>query len=134
MKTSCSMGDLAATYQNQGRLKEAEELDVKVMEARRRVLGEEHPDTLMAMANLARTKRALRQNDVAIDMMTQSATASSRVLGYDHPDCRSRHEEVALRSGVISDDEVDDDQDIDQPVYSVEEGVLRYGNLDRNRE
>jgi hypothetical protein len=27
------------------------------MEARSRVLGEEHPDTLMAMANLARTYR-----------------------------------------------------------------------------
>jgi hypothetical protein len=39
----------------EGRWKEAEELDVKVLEARRRVLGEEHPDTISAMASLAST-------------------------------------------------------------------------------
>jgi hypothetical protein len=32
---------------------EAEKLEVQVMEARKRVLGEEHPDTLISMANLA---------------------------------------------------------------------------------
>jgi hypothetical protein len=39
----------------EGRWKEAEEMDVKVMEANSRMLGEEHPDTLSAMANLALT-------------------------------------------------------------------------------
>jgi hypothetical protein len=80
-----------------------------VIEARSRVLGEEHPDTLAAIANLAYTKRDLGQNDVAIDLMTQSATASSRVLGDDHPDYRSRHEQVALWLSVMSDDDRDDD-------------------------
>lgn len=35
------------------RWKEAEELEIQVMETRKRVLGEEHPDTLSSMANLA---------------------------------------------------------------------------------
>jgi tetratricopeptide (TPR) repeat protein len=120
--TLSAMANLAATYRNQGRWKEAEKLFVKVMEARSRVLGEEHPDTLAAMANLAYTKRDLGQNDVAIDLMTQSATASSRVLGDDHPDCRSRHEQAALWSSVMSDDDGDDDQDVDQAVHSDDDG------------
>jgi len=47
--TLTSMGNLASTYRNQGRWKEAEELDVQVMETRKRVLGEEHPSTLTSM-------------------------------------------------------------------------------------
>ena len=37
--TLTSMANLAATYRNQGQWKEAEELRVKVMETRQRVLG-----------------------------------------------------------------------------------------------
>ena len=53
--TLTSMANLASTYWNQGRWKEAEELDVQVMETRKRMLGAEHPDTLTSMANLAST-------------------------------------------------------------------------------
>ena len=52
-----SMINLALTYKNQGRWKEAEELFVQVMETSLRVLGQEHPDTLNSMANLASTYR-----------------------------------------------------------------------------
>jgi hypothetical protein len=55
--TLTSMANLALTYRDQGRWKEAEELDVQVMETRKRVLGAEHPDTLTSMANLASTYR-----------------------------------------------------------------------------
>ena len=44
------MANLASTYRNQGRWKEAEELDVQVMETSLKVLGQEHPDTLTSMA------------------------------------------------------------------------------------
>ncbi|KAB5517553.1 hypothetical protein GE09DRAFT_978889, partial [Coniochaeta sp. 2T2.1] len=37
------------------RWKEAESLGVQVMDARKRVLGEDHLDTLTSMANLAST-------------------------------------------------------------------------------
>ena len=47
------MANLASTYRNQGRWKEAEELDVQVIETRKRVLGQAHPDTLTSMNNLA---------------------------------------------------------------------------------
>ena len=41
--TLTSMANLALTCLDQGRWKQAEELDVRVMETRKRVLGEEHP-------------------------------------------------------------------------------------------
>jgi len=51
--TLSSMANLASTYRNQGRWKEAEGLELQVMETRKRVLGQEHPDTVASMANLA---------------------------------------------------------------------------------
>src|SRR3954464_11961823 len=53
--TLISMANLASTYRNQGRWKEAEELGMQVMEVHSRVLGPEHPDTLANMHNLAYT-------------------------------------------------------------------------------
>ncbi len=53
--TLSSIANLASTYRDQGRWKEAEELEVRVIETRKRVLGEEHPDTLSSIANLAST-------------------------------------------------------------------------------
>jgi hypothetical protein len=53
--TLASMNNLALTYENQGRWKEAEELGMHVIETKKRVLGIEHPDTLASMSNLALT-------------------------------------------------------------------------------
>jgi hypothetical protein len=44
--TLTSMANLASTYRNQGRWKEAEDLFAQVMETSSRMLGDEHPDTL----------------------------------------------------------------------------------------
>ncbi|KAM7215496.1 P-loop containing nucleoside triphosphate hydrolase protein [Rhypophila decipiens] len=46
----------ASVMKARGRWKEAESLDVQVMETSSRVLGEEHPDTLTSMANLAKRR------------------------------------------------------------------------------
>ena len=53
--TLTSIGSLASTFRKQGRWKEAEELEVAVMETTRKVLGEEHPHALIIMGNLAIT-------------------------------------------------------------------------------
>ena len=55
--TLTSMANLASTFSNQSRWKEAEELFVQVMETSSRVLGLEHPSTLTSMANLASAYR-----------------------------------------------------------------------------
>ena len=55
--TLSSMANLAATYWKQGRWKEAEDLQVQVMQTSLRRIGQEHPSTLSSMANLAATYR-----------------------------------------------------------------------------
>jgi tetratricopeptide (TPR) repeat protein len=69
----------------EGRWNDAEELEVKVMEARWRVLGEVHPDTLSAMANLASTYRKQGRWKEAEELQVKVMEASSRVLGEEHP-------------------------------------------------
>ncbi|MDI1492405.1 MAG: hypothetical protein OHK93_003619 [Ramalina farinacea] len=79
------MANLASTYRNQGRWKEAEELEVRVMETRKRVLGEEHPDTLTSMANLAFTIKSQGRNDHAIELMKRCVKLRQQLLGLGHP-------------------------------------------------
>jgi hypothetical protein len=47
------LGWLAGAYQKDGRLEESIALFEKVVEGRKRILGENHPDTLHAIGKLA---------------------------------------------------------------------------------
>ncbi|OCK76785.1 hypothetical protein K432DRAFT_305603 [Lepidopterella palustris CBS 459.81] len=60
------MANLASTYSNQGRWKEAEELEMLVMETRKRSIWAEHPSTLTSMNNLTFTLKFQGHNDEAI--------------------------------------------------------------------
>ncbi|KAK7193330.1 Kinesin light chain 5 [Paraphaeosphaeria sporulosa] len=73
------------TLYSDGRYKEAEELEVQVMETRRRVLGEEYPSTLTSMANLALTYMNQGRWKEAEELEMQVMETSSRVLGEEHP-------------------------------------------------
>ena len=65
------------TYWSQGQWKEAEELQVLVMETRQ-ALGEEHPDTLTSMGDLGQWKDAE-------DLQVLVIETRRRVLGEEHP-------------------------------------------------
>ena len=52
--------DLAAAYWRQGRWAEAAELEEKGLIVRRKVLGDDHPDTLGTMLNLGATYKVQR--------------------------------------------------------------------------
>ena len=84
-ETLSSMNNLAMTYSNQGRWKEAEELFVQVMGTRKRVLGPEHLVTLSSMANLAWTYSHQGRLREAEELFVQVIETSSRVLGLEHP-------------------------------------------------
>jgi len=64
---------------------EAEELNVQVMETRKRVLGPEHPDTLSSMANLASTFGNKGRWDEAEELFVQVIETFKRALGSEHP-------------------------------------------------
>lgn len=51
------MNNLANTYRNQERWKEAKELGIQVLETQKQALGLEHPDTLSSMlSNISRSR------------------------------------------------------------------------------
>jgi Tetratricopeptide repeat len=73
------------TYRNQGRWKEAEELEVQVMETSLRVVGQEHPDTLTSMNNLAWTWKGQNRDIEALDLISSCLELLIRKLGANHP-------------------------------------------------
>ena len=80
------MGNLASSYSNLGRRQDAVELREKVLEAWKRTLGEEHPDTLLSMGNLASSYSNLGRRQDAVELEEKVLEARKRTLGEEHPD------------------------------------------------
>lgn len=78
--------NLAAAYQVAGRTAEAIPLVEATLTDRERLLGPDHPDTLMSRNNLAVVYRAAGRTAEAIRLLAATLTDSERVLGPDHPD------------------------------------------------
>ena len=73
-------------YVDNGQWLQAVELKEKVLEARKRILGEEHPDTLLSMGNLARSYSDLGRRQDAVELEEKVLEARKRTLGEEHPD------------------------------------------------
>ncbi|KIJ99879.1 hypothetical protein K443DRAFT_8078 [Laccaria amethystina LaAM-08-1] len=80
------MANLASTYWNLGKYAEAEKLGIQVLDARNRILGVEHPDTIRAMGNLALIYYDLRNYTEAEKLEIQVLDARNRILGVEHQD------------------------------------------------
>jgi Tetratricopeptide repeat len=77
---------IAYTYSELGQWNDAEALEVMVMEKRKRLQEDDHPDTLTSMANLATTySNQGRWNDAeALQVVVMEKR--KRLQGDDHPD------------------------------------------------
>ena len=85
-----------------GQFSVAEDLQRETIARLRKTLGDSHPDTLIAQANLAITMRAHGQEDEADRLRRQIAAAMARPpLGESHPGI------VALRNWVLVDGELE---------------------------
>jgi uncharacterized protein with NRDE domain len=73
-------------YLYQGRSDEAEKLEIDVLELSKSVLGEKHPDTIRAMANLASTWWQQGRSDEAEKLEIDVLELRKSVLGEKHPD------------------------------------------------
>ncbi|KAJ7907866.1 hypothetical protein B0H13DRAFT_2017973 [Mycena leptocephala] len=76
----------ALVYQYCGKLPKAQDLGVVALETHKRILGDNHPDTLMAMANLAVTYRFLGQLKNAAELEDLVLKTRKSLLGDNHPD------------------------------------------------
>ncbi|KAJ6114394.1 hypothetical protein N7486_000172 [Penicillium sp. IBT 16267x] len=85
---------LAVAYRDDGRWQKAEQLFLQVIETCKSKLGEDHPDTLssmanLAMANLASTYWNQGRWDEAEQLFVQVIETRKAKLGEDHPDTLS---------------------------------------------
>ena len=69
-----------------GDWKNAEELEVQVMDMSKKMLDAEHPDTLKDMSNLAMTYYNQGRWNEAEQLQVQVMDMSKKVLGAEHPD------------------------------------------------
>ncbi|KAJ5159346.1 uncharacterized protein N7500_008997 [Penicillium coprophilum] len=76
---------LGVAYELDGRLEEAEQLELQVMETRKTKLGVDHPDTLTSMANLASTLWNQGRWKEAEQLELQVMETSKTKLSADHP-------------------------------------------------
>jgi len=68
-----------------GKAIDSERLLVRSLEKRRRILGAEHPDTLMSMNNLASTYWAQGKTAEAAALQEEVLEKRKRILGAEHP-------------------------------------------------
>ena len=73
-------------YWEQGQSDDAEGLQIQVLELRKAVLGEKHPGTIRAMANLASTWHQQGRSNEAEGLKIQVLELYKAVLGEKHPD------------------------------------------------
>jgi tetratricopeptide (TPR) repeat protein len=80
------MTRLALTYMYQGRRTEAEQLSLKVLEAKKKVHGVEHSQTLQSMAVLAMVYTVQGRHAEAEHLTLEALEITKRVLGAGHTD------------------------------------------------
>jgi hypothetical protein len=79
-----------------GELQAARELCEDTLARRRRVLGEDHPDTLNSANNLAVDLRGLGEYQAARELDEDTLARRRRVLGEDHPDTLNSANNLAV--------------------------------------
>jgi tetratricopeptide (TPR) repeat protein len=80
------MGNLALLYLYEGKLKQAELLGSKVLEVRKRALGDRHPLTLRLMGNLGAIYRSEGKYDQGAVLLRKALEERRRTLGDEHAD------------------------------------------------
>jgi tetratricopeptide (TPR) repeat protein len=89
-------GTLASLYQDQGKYELAEPLFVSCLDTRKRVLGENHPSTLVSVNNLALLYRDQGKYELAEPLFVSCLDTSKRVLGENHPSTLASVNNLAL--------------------------------------
>ncbi|KAL6832120.1 hypothetical protein V8C40DRAFT_163757 [Trichoderma camerunense] len=87
---------VAFYFIDEGKWNQAEIFNIEATEIRRRLLGADHPDTLMSMNNLASTYSHQGRRKEAEDLYLQVMEARKIKLGADHPDTLGSMSNLAL--------------------------------------
>ncbi|KAJ7872885.1 P-loop containing nucleoside triphosphate hydrolase protein [Mycena olivaceomarginata] len=82
-------------YTYSGRFKKAEQLQVLALMRRKKILGENHPETLKVMGQLAKTYKSLGQFRRAEELKTVVLDRQKSVLGINHPETLQTMEDLS---------------------------------------
>ncbi|CAE6526271.1 unnamed protein product, partial [Rhizoctonia solani] len=91
-----SKGSLAVSLSIQGRLEEAEVLQLEVLNAYRNKFTEEHPDTISSMLNLASTYYKQESWDESKKLCLRAAELQTKMSGAVDPDTLKSMTELAI--------------------------------------
>ncbi|WP_097275904.1 tetratricopeptide repeat protein [Streptomyces sp. TLI_55] len=84
-----------------GTHEEALALDERTLEALRRVLGVEHPDTLRTATGLAADLADVGRVEEAVDLGEETLGVQRRVLGVEHPNTLATAHNLAVRLAAV---------------------------------
>ena len=87
-----NLHNLATNLHNQGRLKESEDLYTEALAGKQKILGSEHPSTLLSMVGIAACTKG--DND---DLLREALRLQEKVLGLDHNHTLSTASPLAVR-------------------------------------
>ena len=79
------MNILPVTYHSLGKYSDAQKIELNVLDKRNRLLGEEHPDAINAMENLAVTVYHLQRFKDATRLEVQVVDVGKKTFGEEHP-------------------------------------------------
>ncbi len=82
--------------QDQGNFSEAERCLREALEIKRRVLGNQHPSTLVSLNNLAVLLQDQQQLAAAEPLFREAMEIKIRILGLDHPDTAISIDNLAM--------------------------------------
>ena len=116
------LGWLARYDYRAGRYASARDLQQRTYDTSRRVLGEDHPDTLASAGNLAGTLQALGDLAGARDLDQRTYDTSRRVLGEDHPDTLAIASNLAVTLQALGD--LSGARDLHQRTYDTSRRML----------
>jgi tetratricopeptide (TPR) repeat protein len=127
-RTLAAMHQLAMIYWGCGSLKEAEDLEDKVLKTTQRVLGEEHPYTLAMTSELALIYWSRGKLEEAEELGRRAAEADKRILGDEHQQTLMTLANLALTYNSLR--RYEKAEEVGEKVVEARKRVLGEGDLD----
>ncbi|KIM23914.1 hypothetical protein M408DRAFT_248887, partial [Serendipita vermifera MAFF 305830] len=93
--------NLAITYHDLGKLKEAETLKLEVLRLSREILGDKHLNTISASASLAVTYSYLWRLKESEALEVEVLRLREEILGAKHPDTIRASENLAITRRML---------------------------------
>lgn len=116
--------NLCYTYHMSGNVRAAAILGETVLEHKAKLLGEEHPDTLMAINNLALVYRDMGEEHAGkyYQMIERAYNIARRTLGEEHPDTLLYLSNLGIAMQAVGD--FNSAKEVSERVYQIRARVL----------